>query len=75
MGAGDRTARAVPLQFAVLKLNDDDSPSEADRREFVFHHIKNGFRRPAAIIRSLPPTIHELLGPHLSPLRGWLPTS
>ncbi|EGF28005.1 hypothetical protein RBWH47_04212 [Rhodopirellula baltica WH47] len=44
MGAGDRTARAVPLQFVFLKLNDDDSPSEADRREFVFHPIKNGFR-------------------------------
>ncbi|ELP30161.1 hypothetical protein RBSWK_05919 [Rhodopirellula baltica SWK14] len=29
-------------------MNDDDSPSEADRREFVFHPIKNGFRRPTA---------------------------
>ncbi|ELP30136.1 hypothetical protein RBSWK_05894 [Rhodopirellula baltica SWK14] len=71
MGAGDGTARAVPLQFAFLKLNDDDSPSEANGREFVFHPIKNGFRRPAAIIRSLPPTIHESLGTHLSPLRGF----
>jgi hypothetical protein len=71
LGAGDRTARAVPLQFVFLKLNDDDSPSEADRREFVFHPIKNDFPRPAAIIRSLPPTIHDSLGTQLSPLRGF----